>query len=176
MRTGVWWKSTCFYATYLLEWGIHGNKPLMNPEQARDLGQLVKARRESLNMTRNQLAELMQVRDSTVSRLEHGKFAAPRPDKLARLAEVLHLDLADVFARAGYVVPTEMPHWSHYLRAKYPDLPASAIQELRVLFTDLAARHNVAIPIEEIVDDQWPGQRGKPTSGTLARAFGEDFE
>lgn len=149
----------------------------MNPEQARAFGDLVRSRREELGLTRQQLAAAMEVRDSTVTRLEQGKFAAPRPDKLARLADALRLDLADVFATVGYLVPTTLPGWREYLTTKYPDLPPAAVDELVSAFLDVASRYGV--PFDQGTDGRPPTRRRgatRPTRERLAEDFGEDFE
>jgi hypothetical protein len=78
-------------------------------------------------------------------RLEQGAFAAPRPDKLARIAEALEINLADLYARAGYVAPGELPGFHAYLPAKYRELPEAAVTELSKLFEELVARHGIDI-------------------------------
>jgi len=59
---------------------------------------------------------------ATVVRLEAGSIVAPRPDKLSRIAQVLGLSGADVFALAGYTVPGDLPTLRPYLQAKYGGL------------------------------------------------------
>ena len=68
--------------------------------------------------------------DATIVRLEQGLFAAPRPDKLSRIADALDLSRADVFAFAEYVVPGDLPSFHPYLLSKYPDMPQGAIDDL----------------------------------------------
>ena len=80
-----------------------------------------------------------------MKRFESGEFAAPRPDKLARFAGLLNLSLADVFAKAGYVVADDLPTFVPYLNTKYPDLPQAASTELSQLFVILAERHGIEI-------------------------------
>jgi transcriptional regulator with XRE-family HTH domain len=55
----------------------------MNQEQSQALGALIRARRLELGYTTYQLGAAAGVQNSTVVRIEQGKFAAPRPDKLA---------------------------------------------------------------------------------------------
>jgi hypothetical protein len=78
--------------------------------------------------------------------VEQGQFASPRPAKLARIASGLGLSLADVYARAGYLVPDELPSFEPYLAAKYHKLPPAAIAELVRLFDELAAEHDESTP------------------------------
>lgn len=102
----------------------------MNPERARRLGALLRARREELGFSARHVAREVDVRDSTIMRLERGAYASPAPDKLARIAHVLGLDLADVFATAEYAVPSSLPALPYYLKLRYPSLTERAIDEL----------------------------------------------
>jgi len=130
----------------------------MNQEESQALGALLRQKRQELGYSTYQLAKAAGVDQSVVVRFEQGKFAAPRPDKLARFAEALGLSLADVYARAGYLVPNELPSFSAYLSAKYPELPVTAAAGLNELFTELTTRHGVLTepPIyatEELLDE-----------------------
>jgi transcriptional regulator with XRE-family HTH domain len=113
----------------------------MNPEQARELGRQLRARRDELGLSVRDLAKLAELDNGTIVRIEQGAFAAPRPDKLSRIAEALGLNLADVFALADYSVPSELPSFSPYLRTKYRDLPVPAVEELERSFKRIAKRH-----------------------------------
>jgi len=117
----------------------------MNREQSKALGGILRGKRQALGYSTYQLAEAAGVQQSTVVRIERGEFAAPRPDKLARFADLLGLSLADVFAVAGYLVPGELPHFEAYLAAKYPCLPVVAIAELRHRFDEILAHHDLSI-------------------------------
>src|SRR5437870_5240835 len=102
----------------------------MNPQQAKELGDRLRARREELGLSQRDLEAQTGVDNATITRIERGAFSAPRPDKLTRLADALGLSLADVFALAEYVVPDELPTFTPYLRSKYRDLPPPAVEEL----------------------------------------------
>jgi len=94
----------------------------MKPERASQLGQLLKAKREECGLSTHRLAAAADMDQATIVRFEAGTIAAPRPDKLSRLAEVLGLSSADVFTLAGYTAPTDLPPLRPYLLAMYPDL------------------------------------------------------
>jgi transcriptional regulator with XRE-family HTH domain len=83
--------------------------------------------------------------DATVVRLEQGLFAAPRPDKLSRIAEALGMSLADVFAFAEYVVPGDLPSFHPYLLSKYPDMPQGAVDELLREFDRITREYDYAV-------------------------------
>ncbi len=147
----------CVRALFLVEWVLGKGTIFMNPEQSKALGELFRQKRKELGYSVYQVADAAGVRSSTVVRFEQGKFAAPRPDKLARFASLLGIPLADVYARAGYLVPKELPSFESYLKTKYQDLPATAVIELKKLFEELSARHgldnNQAVPITEEAGD-----------------------
>lgn len=79
--------------------------------------------------------------DATIVRIEQGAFAAPRPDKLSRIAEALGLSLADVFALADYAVPDDLPSFQPYLRSKYRDMPTGAVDDLNRAFERIIRKH-----------------------------------
>jgi transcriptional regulator with XRE-family HTH domain len=118
----------------------------MNQVQAKELGALLRQRRQELGVSTHQLGAQAGIGQSTITRIEQGRFASPRPAKLARIASGLGLTLADVYARAGYYVPDELPNFEPYLAAKYRNLPPAAIAELVRLFDKLAAEHNESPP------------------------------
>ena len=98
----------------------------MNESQAQALGAMLRARRKELGYSTYQLAEAAGVRNSTVVRIELGRFAAPSPEKLGKFAEELDMSLGEVYAKAGYIVPGDLPDFDTYLSKKYPELSKTA--------------------------------------------------
>jgi transcriptional regulator with XRE-family HTH domain len=130
----------------------------MNTEDAKRFGEILRKRREALGLSVRQVADLSQVLHSTVLRIEGGEFAAPRPDKLARLAAALQLSPAELFAQAGYFSPDDLPDFTTYLAVKHPNLPASDAAELQQRYEEVLARSegtpDRSVPTtEELVDD-----------------------
>ncbi len=115
----------------------------MTQEQAAELGAILRNKRKKLGLSTYRLGALVDTNQATIIRLEQGQFSAPRPDKLARIAKALGLSLADLFARAGYLVPDDLPSFETYLFAKYHELPKAAITELVQCFEAFAKRHGV---------------------------------
>ena len=113
----------------------------MEPEQAAELGRLIRDRRSELGLSVRQLAEQAEMNFATLSRIEQGQFAAPGPDKLARIAEALRISTADLFVLAGYTGPGDLPGFQPYLRGKYRDMPAAAVDELNKAFERIARKH-----------------------------------
>lgn len=110
------------------------------------LGQLVRDNREKLGLSLRQLGQRIGTTDTTVMRIESGEIANPRGDVLRALAEALDLTSADLFASAGYAVPTELPSFRPYLRAKYHELPPEALAELDRTFADIAKKYGTDGP------------------------------
>ena len=112
----------------------------MNQQQARVLGNLLRAKRQELGFSTYQLAAAAGVNSSTVVRIELGQFAAPRPDKLAKFAKALGMNLGEIFAMAGYIVPEELPDLDIYLSTKYPDLSKSDLRKMELTLKELRAK------------------------------------
>lgn len=117
----------------------------MEPDRAAALGQHLRARREELGLSTRQLSAQAGVNDVTIVRIERGEFAAPRPDKLSRLADALGLRLADIFAMADYVAPSELPALAPYLQVRYPDLPDEAVAAIGRYAARTARKHGLTI-------------------------------
>lgn len=115
----------------------------MDKDQAVRFGKWLRERRQAVGMSTHELGERIGARNSTIIRIEHGVFAAPSPDKLARIAEVLGISLADMYGHAGYAVPDDLPDFDAYLPARYRDLPETAVAELVELFETLMQRHGL---------------------------------
>lgn len=113
----------------------------MDTKQAHLLGKQLKEARAKLGLSAREVADRSGMADSNVLRLEQGAIANPRPETLKSLADTLNLDLADLYAAAGYVQPDGLPSFAPYLRSKYADLPASAQRELEISFRKIAAKH-----------------------------------
>ena len=131
----------------------------MDQKQARELGNRLRTERERLDLSIREVAERTGVNHSTIVRLEQGVIEAPAPDKLGRIAEVLGLSLADVYALADYSVPSDLPSFQPYLRTKYRDLPAPAVEELERSFLRIAKRHGINLAGPAPGEDEQPEQQ-----------------
>lgn len=115
----------------------------MSPDAASQLAELLRTAREHLGLSVREVAKRSGVVNSNIVRLEQGAIPNPRPETLKAIADVLELDLADVFASIGYVQPKGLPSFTPYLRSKYGDMPESAVQDLQRYFTQLAKKHGL---------------------------------
>ena len=121
-----------------------GNKEVKNET----LGQVVRARRQSLGMSLADAAAASSLHHSYWSYLENGKYQTPAPGHLQTIAGVLDLPIEDLYNLAGYGVPSSLPSFTPYLRAKY-DLPPEAIGDLERYFEML--RNHYGIPKDQPV-------------------------
>jgi len=128
----------------------------MNPQQAKKLGRHLRTTRESMGISAREVARRSAIPDSTVVRIEQGAFAEPTPDKLARMAAVLGLNLADLYVMADYPVPNELPTLRPYLRSKYRNLPSGAADEIEAYAQKLAMRHGVNLAGPAPGEDEAP--------------------
>jgi transcriptional regulator with XRE-family HTH domain len=83
------------------------------------LGSLIKRERERAGLTVRELADAAGLVASTVSRLETGFIATPRPEHLQKLAQALGIDVEELYVTVGYLTPGALPELRPYLRAKY---------------------------------------------------------
>jgi transcriptional regulator with XRE-family HTH domain len=77
----------------------------------------------------------------TLSLLERSRVVKPQPAILRALAAALEMPLADLFAAAHYLQANELPSLRPYMRAKYQDLPAAAVDEVEAFVDEMARRH-----------------------------------
>ena len=115
----------------------------MSPDAATRLADLLRSARESLGYSVREVSRRSGVTNSNVVRLEQGVIPNPRPETLKAIADVLELDLADVFASIGYVQPQGLPSFTPYLRSKYGDMPEEAVQELQRYFARIVKKHGL---------------------------------
>jgi transcriptional regulator with XRE-family HTH domain len=109
-----------------------------------EFARYIRHRRIDLEISIAELERRTGIHNSRLSRWERGIEMPERPDRLATLARGLNVDLADLYAAAGYELPTSLPSLRPYLRTKYGDqLPAAALDEIARYSDYIAARHGV---------------------------------
>ena len=124
----------------------------MKSDQTQELGQLLKASREEAGLSTHRLAHAAEMDQATIVRLEAGSIVAPRPDKLSRIARVLGISGADVFAMAGYSVPGDLPTLRPYLQAKYRSLLNEDLDRIEAYIGRIAKKRG--FDLVEIENDQ----------------------
>lgn len=124
----------------------------MEPAESQQLGQVLKASREARGLSTHRLAEAAEMDQATIVRLEAGSIVAPRPDKLSRIARVLGISGADVFAFAGYTVPGDLPTLRPYLQTKYGALLAEDLDRIEAYVARIAKKRG--FDLVELQSDQ----------------------
>ncbi len=113
----------------------------MNKSQSGSLPALLKKAREDSGLSAREVAKQAGLNVSNVVRLEQGAISNPRPETLKAIADVIGLNLADVYAAAGYVQPAGLPSFAPYLRSKYAGLPTAAQRELERSFGHIVKKY-----------------------------------
>ena len=121
------------------------------------LGEFIKTRRESLNITKADASRKSGLDYSYWVKLEAGIYQMPSPKALDLVADVIDCKPADLYALAGYRIEGELPNFAPYLRSKYY-LPPEAIDQLESYFNFL--RHQYGIPEDQPVFPPKPRDNG----------------
>lgn len=111
----------------------------MSPAQ-RQLAAFITKHRKERGLSMAALAEQVGVTKSNVHYWESGE-GVPKGSVLEPLAQALGVSYEDLFALAGYAHPVGLPEPAPYLRAKFRDLPDSALAEAERFFSDWQERH-----------------------------------
>lgn len=128
----------------------------MAKEDTKQLGDYLKTARTERGWSAHELSRRTGIHPSTIIRIEDGEFNNPRPEKLAVIAEELGLSLADVYARANYATPSDLPSLTPYLRTKYAGLPEDEIKRIQTYVAQRAKQHGIDL------DGPKPGQDETP--------------
>jgi transcriptional regulator with XRE-family HTH domain len=118
-------------------------------ETPRSLGAAIKARRQELGWTQEELAERViaqgtdAFRQSDVSRLERGKVGLPHRDRLSHIAAALGLSPGELLARSGWAGADRA------VTARDPALPSGHRNVAPVVGLPSVSVHTPAIPPHE---------------------------
>lgn len=111
---------------------------------ATPLGCLFQQKREDAGLSQRQLADELRVSRTYVSRLERGEYSNPSPQVLMRFAKRFDVDLSDLYAITGCMLPTDLPAYEAYLHAKHPEWPGAAIDDLVSYYEFVKQRHSLS--------------------------------
>jgi transcriptional regulator with XRE-family HTH domain len=87
--------------------------------QAKRLGRIIGAARRRRGLSIRVLAAELDAASSWLTELEHGHFVDPAPDRLARLAEMLDIEPAQIDRITRGSMADSLPEVRTYFRAKY---------------------------------------------------------
>lgn len=85
--------------------------------------------REKRKLTIRGLARKAGLDSGALTRLENGG-RNPSTQTLKALADALEVPLADLFARAGFATPYNLPTMDSYLHARYGHLPEDVLASM----------------------------------------------
>lgn len=105
------------------------------------LANVMREARQNKGLSTRGLGEQVGLDQSNIVRLEAGTTTSPNPAVLSSIAEALDLDVADLYALAGYTRPSDLPAFTPYLRSKFADIPTEARAELERSFRHIADKY-----------------------------------
>ena len=91
---------------------------------------------------------------ATIVSLEAGTNLSPQPSTLKAVAWVLGIDPGQIYTALDWLPTQPLPGLAPYMRAKYHDLPETAITELEAYANRLIERHGGRGPINR--EDEQP--------------------
>jgi len=104
------------------------------------LGRFVRERRQAAGLSQRQLALAASVSVSNISRLESGFHPTPSLELLKRVAEVLHVEMAELLSYRGIPMSDGSARLKVYLRRQY-GLPDQGVAEAEAAIERIATRY-----------------------------------
>lgn len=114
----------------------------MKRDASTDFGGHLSRLRKERGLSIREVARRAHLDASSVTRLERG-LRTPFPETLRVLAPVFDVPLAEMFAAAGYLTPTDLPKMGTYLRVCYGDLSEEAIASIDSYVRRLIEEHGL---------------------------------
>lgn len=99
--------------------------------KAKELGRMVAAARARTGMSTRQLAPLLGISNSWITKLEQGQYLDPSPALLAKVVDVLDIDPQRVDRLMPGALAASLPSLRTYFRIKHAVTPAAAEQIAR---------------------------------------------
>ncbi|MDQ1039911.1 transcriptional regulator with XRE-family HTH domain [Streptomyces sp. V3I8] len=116
----------------------------MKQDAMQEFGKYLKRMREVQNISIRELARRSGLDDGGLTRLERGE-RTPQPNTLKALATALAVPLTDLFAKAGYVTPTDLPSMSTYLQICHGELSDEEIAQVDAYLRRLIDKHGLDV-------------------------------
>ena len=105
------------------------------------LGSFLKGKREAAGLTLTQLSTELGVSRPYLSRLERGDYSHPSSLILNKIMKRFNVSAEDAFAMTGYTLPSDLPSFGPYVRAKHADWPDGVVQELESFYDYLKYKY-----------------------------------
>lgn len=120
----------------------------ITPAQAKQLAAILRRHRLQLDLSMRKAALQAGINIATIVSLESGTNLAPQPSTLKAVAEALAIDLNQLYTTLNWLPAQPLPNLAPYMRAKYRDLPETAITEVEAFIADLRAKHHLIGPAD----------------------------
>ena len=115
-----------------------------NPTPHELLAKLLRAKRLKLGISAREVARRAGLDNCTIARLERAMIPRPTVESLTAIAQVLDIPAADIFAITEWLPKGELPTFTLYMRAKYPEMPETALAEIEAYARNLATLHRIS--------------------------------
>ncbi|HEX3778710.1 MAG TPA: helix-turn-helix transcriptional regulator [Pseudonocardiaceae bacterium] len=92
-------------------------------------GDYLRNLRQQRKLGIRQLGRMSGIDSGALTRIERDE-RAPTPQTLQALAAALEVPLADLFARAGFATPYDLPAVDSYFHARYGHLPEDVLASM----------------------------------------------
>ncbi len=112
----------------------------MTQAQATRLGELIRSAREAKGLSLRTLESKTGVARTWLVYVEAGRSLEPSPDRLARVAEALEIDPADIDGVSGGYLARSLPTVRTYFRSKGKATQAE-LDELEHVIAEVQAKH-----------------------------------
>ena len=123
----------------------------MKRDATLQFGEYLQRLRQDRRLSVRELGRMANLDAGGLTRLERGGIS-PQPDTLKALSAALEVPLADLFTMAGYVIPSDLPSMSTYLRTRYglpEDTIASVDEYVQKLIDERGLDPNGPAPFED---------------------------
>jgi transcriptional regulator with XRE-family HTH domain len=124
---------------------------MVTQDTQQQFGDYLKGLRQSKGLGVRELARRAELDAGGITRIEQGKIS-PTLDTLKALATALEVPSSDLFTMAGYVIPSDLPSMSTYLRTRYDlsdDAIASVDEYVQRLIAEKGLDPNGPAPLED---------------------------
>lgn len=112
----------------------------MEQQASQQFCEYIKGLRKERKLTIRAVTAKAGINDGELTRLESGK-CNPRPETLKALAAALGVPLTDLFVKADYIGPYDLPTMAPYFRARYGHLPEETLDAVNDYLAKLIEEH-----------------------------------
>lgn len=113
----------------------------MTDDERTQLAGTIRSARQERGLTAREVARRAGVDVGVITKLERQEIGQPRVENVRAIAAVLGIPLGDIYAMLHWLPREELPTLRPYMRAKYAELPDTAVTEIEQLVDNLTRRY-----------------------------------